>query len=81
MRKKKRTDIHWSKSHFYHICCDCGLRHHVIVDREVSRQGKNYTLVENDHWLAMRWFRDDTSTDRRRKQGRIEVRVRGKKIS
>lgn len=83
MRKKKKTvklDINWAKSHFYHVCCDCGLRHHVVVDKETSRRGNNYTLTENDQWMAMRWFRDDTSTDKRRKQGGIKVRVRGKKI-
>ena len=83
MAKKKksiRDEIHWAKAHFYHVCCDCGLRHHVVVDKEISRRGNNYTLAENDQWLAMRYYRDNTSTDTKRKQRGIEVRVRGKKI-
>lgn len=81
-KKKKSLDLHWVKNHFYLICCDCGLRHHVIVDKEVSRD-KNGTpnLAENDQWLALRYYRDDISTQRRRKQKGIEIRIRGKKLN
>lgn len=71
--------ILWAKSNAYIVCCDCGLRHHVVIDRETISKGQEM-LMPNDKWLALRFYRDDRITAMERRQDKIKVLVRGKSL-
>ena len=57
----------WIKDHHFITCCDCGLTHHVIVDKEIKKGKKKSMVAPNDVWLSVRVYRDDYTTERERK--------------
>jgi len=83
MRKKKKVsvipselssgEILWAKNDFFLTCCDCGLRHHVTVDKEVKRKERITSLKPNDKWLALRFYRDDRLTKLHRQEEKIRI--------
>ena len=77
--KLRSGQIMWAKSSTYLVCCDCGLRHHVVIDRETISKGQKM-LMPNDRWLALRFYRDDRITAQERRQDKIKVLVKGKPL-
>lgn len=67
----------WVTHHFYDFCCDCGLRHHVTIDKEIRKSGKKSSItVPNDVPLCLRFYRDNYTTERERKRMGITLKKR-----
>ncbi|MBV6341077.1 hypothetical protein [Candidatus Magnetobacterium casense] len=65
----------WVKEDFYLGCCDCGLRHHVVVKRKVRGKGRldKCEVTQNKEWICLEFYRDDKTTNFVRKERGIKV--------
>lgn len=67
----------WITQHFWDSCCDCGLRHHVTIDREIKKSGEKGSItIPNDVPLCFRFYRDDYTTEREREKLGITLKNR-----
>lgn len=70
-----RGEAFWVKEDFYISCCECSLRHHVTVEREVARGRDGKSSVQtNKDWLILRFYTDDRITDKIQEERGIVVR-------
>jgi len=66
----------WAKEHKFMTCCDCGLTHHVIIDKEVKRNKGKSVVEPNDTWLCLKAYRDEYITERERKNLGVTLKKR-----
>lgn len=66
----------WVKDHYYISCCDCGLTHHVIVDKEIKRDKNKSVTIPNDNWLSLKAYRDNYTTEREREKLGVTLKKR-----